>query len=183
MKIGNILLDMDGIETDFNKRMLEIHNKPDPYLDPANWGNHNLDQIWGMNPNDFWRVAEEDFWASLDKTAECDTIVEMAIKKVGKENVEFLSSPSKNFYCEAGKKRWIAKHFPDFFNNRRYIFTTQKKRCVQPGALLIDDLDKNKTMFEAKGGNFFLFPRLWNSRYAENGQGLELLTQYLEGFK
>lgn len=182
-KINGIEIDLDGILTGFNEGMCKAHNKPYPFDDPANDGNFNLDEIWGISATEFWSVAEFDFWATLPKLPEADTIIRLAEETVGRENVSILSSPSKNIYCEAGKKYWLRNHYPAMFEERRYTFTRHKWKLAAPDRLLIDDYDRNYKQFTKAGGHCFLYPRPWNTRYKENGMGLALLEQYLNGLE
>jgi hypothetical protein len=179
-KVTEIEIDMDGILTDFNRGMCRAHNKPYPFDDPANAGNFNLDEIWGISAEEFWEVAEFDFWANLPRTDEADRIIRWAEEKVGKDNVAILTSPSKNIYCEAGKKYWLQIHYPEYFHQRKYTFARHKWKLAQPHRLLIDDYDRNYNQFTAAGGKCFLFPRPWNTRYKEAHEGMLLLESYLE---
>lgn len=151
---------MDGILADFVAGVCEAHKKPDPYLEPQNKGNYNIELIWKMNCEQFFAPCDEDFWANLAPMYDAEHIVQTCIDSVGVENVCLLSSPSKNKGCVEGKLRWIIKHFPQF--KRRFLFGPKKDFCAAPNRILVDDYKYNIIQFINAGGRTHHHARPWN---------------------
>lgn len=155
-----VLVDMDGVLACFVTGMCRAHGRPNPFEDGTHGGRYFIDEIWGMEPAEFWEPADEAFWAGLDPTPEAHELVALLEAEFGIESLCLLSSPSANLGCIPGKLRWIDKHFPQF--SRRFLFGTQKQFCAGPDHLLIDDWEHNVESFRAAGGHAVLFPRPWN---------------------
>ncbi|KKN19932.1 hypothetical protein LCGC14_0940610, partial [marine sediment metagenome] len=66
----------------------------------------------------------------------------------------FLTSPSDNPDCAAGKVKWIKKHF----DTKNFIITPRKHFCARPNSILIDDTQKKVDQFIKHGGKAFLWP-------------------------
>lgn len=68
----------------------------------------------------------------------------------------FLTSPSNNPICAAGKVEWLKKHFGENF--RDFLIGRNKYLCASSRSILIDD-DKNKIKkFRSFGGHVFKWP-------------------------
>lgn len=155
-----ILVDMDGVVADFVKHVCNLMDFPDPFLNPANWGDF---YAFGKDSRFDWGLLEYDFWASVPLTPEADELVELLELTFGRENIAFFSSPTDNVGCMPGKVKWIEENFPQHRN--RFIFGKAKHFAAHPQALLIDDKDANIQDFQAHGGGTLLFPRRWNRWY------------------
>lgn len=178
-----ILLDMDGLLTNWMEGVCRVHNRPDPFLDPANNGKFDVDKIWGMTPTEFWRPMDREWWESLQPTEEAELIVAWASIAVGGANVAICTSPSRNEGCYDGKVTWVAKYFPQFLVGKRRVFAMPAKEfCASPDRLLIDDYDKNIESFVEEGGQGYLFPRPWNSRHYEQDIAMHHLKSVIDVF-
>jgi 5'(3')-deoxyribonucleotidase len=149
------LLDLDGVLVKFVQGALKFHNKQIP-IEDITW---NFDKQVCETPKQFWEPLGYDFWFNLEKTEECDKVVEIVERYFG-ERVVILSSPCRTKGCAEGKVDWIKKNLPQF--ERRFFIGQAKSLLAAPTKLLIDDYDKNIDEFEKEGGNAYLFPRPWN---------------------
>lgn len=172
------LLDMDGVLADFVGGALKIHGKPSPYDKTKGDAAWDISGLIGVPDEEFWAPFDEEFWAGLEPTPECHYILDVVNRVFGVENVAILSSPSSNRGCDPGKKRWIAKHVPQF--KRRYLFGPAKEFAASSERVLIDDRGQNVKDFLAVGGRAFLVPRPWNANWALEPLLIEYLVDYLD---
>ncbi len=129
-------------------------------------------QIVPYEPCEFWSKLPRPFWANLQKTNECDNLIEASYTLVGKRNVFLLTSPINDPECAAGKMELIRDTFPEFWSDRRYMIAPPKDVCAATGSLLIDDSDAHVDAFREAGGMAALLPKPWNSEHARSGQPL-----------
>jgi 5'(3')-deoxyribonucleotidase len=179
-----ILLDMDGLLTNWLEGVLKAHGRPDPFDNPENIGKFDVDKMWGMTPDEFWLpLNNPSFWENLAPSNEASLIVSAAYMAVGATNVAICSSPSRGEGCIDGKLRWIKKYFPSFLQNgRRVIFAPCKEFCASPYRLLIDDYDKNVDLFAEEGGCAYLYPRPWNANHRNQPYAIGLMEQAIDTF-
>jgi len=81
---------------------------------------------------------------------------------VGRQNVFICtkSLPDPKHY--SGKIAWIYNNLPQWICNQ-VIISGRKETNARPGALLIDDSEKNVYRFRStRGGRAILVPRPWN---------------------
>lgn len=123
----------------------------------ANW----FHPLKTFNRYTFWNAVKRDFWADMEKTPWCDTLLDTCAKMVGRDNVRILTCPIDDPDCAAGKVEWIHRNMPKWMH-RQYIITPCKEDCANDHSLLIDDSDKNVDDFRTAGGHAILFPRPWN---------------------
>ena len=156
-------LDMDGVIADFVPTAARAHNRPNPYVDPKNWGVYDVEKLWGMSTEEFWKPTENmAFWEGIPKTAEADQIVELAKKAFGEENIAILTAPSEFDGCMAAKKHWVERYYPEFAKRIIFASAATKQFIAGPGKLLIDDRYSNCEEWSALGGNAILMPQPWN---------------------
>ena len=161
--MNRILLDMDGVLSDFISGACSVHSKSDPYEGGCNLGDYDIAALLEMTPGDFWLPMGKDFWASLPPFPEAFELVAFLESLFGQENICILSSPNLNPESMQGKLEWIERHFPKY--RRQYLFGPRKQFCAGLGHILIDDHDVNVQVFNDAGGVGVLYPRPWNSRH------------------
>jgi len=169
--IDRILLDMDGVLTDFLGGACKLHNKtydghphdPDSQTSQTPW---EIEPIFGMTAPALWEPMGREFWESLDPLPHCHEIVATLTAKFGEENICLLTSPIRTDGCIDGKMAWIRKHLPQF--RRRFLVGPAKQFCASPRHCLVDDRTFNIESFKDVGGHGFLFPAPWNSRFKEH---------------
>lgn len=181
------LLDMDGVLTDFVKGICKAHGKSDPYRnngDATPWPAYRgrdyfqMERLLGMEAEEFWKPCNREFWSGLEKTDDCDRLIELVEFAFGRNNIVIASSPSKDLGCMPGKLEWIETHLPAY--RRRFLFGPQKYVAAGPATVLIDDCQDNIEKFQDYGGIGFLVPRPWNDRWESESRTLELLEQFLD---
>jgi 5'(3')-deoxyribonucleotidase len=177
-----ILIDLDGVLADCTKGICKLFNKPDPFADAFFWGsdpNHHFPQtMWNIPPAEFYPRLDFAFWANLPNHPECDAIVKLCERIVGRDNVGILTAPVLTLGCSDGKRYWVRQHLPKGYQQRTAILS-DKKFCASPDTFLIDDKLTNCTTFKSAGGAAFQFPRLWNERFSVCGDWFELLETAL----
>lgn len=124
-----VFLDIDGVVGDF-----ELH-----WQSPK-WQNWNISDL----PKEFWETIplfnySHNFYNALKEIAP----------------VVFLTSPSSNPECVAGKHFWIEKHF----KTRDFLLGGCKWACAHPNSMLIDDSIGKIDRFKAAGGATIHFSR------------------------
>lgn len=152
---------MDGVLVDFVRGICDLRGRDNPYTDPTNFGNFDMDKIWGISPDEFWDGCGFDFWNNLHKTKECDEILGILDNEIGLERVCLLTAPSSNDGCVDGKISWVRRHIPEF--KKRILVGSCKEFVAAPRKLLIDDRDSNIASWLNAGGCAFTFPQPWNA--------------------
>lgn len=164
MNINRIFLDLDGVLADWSSAAIRAHGL-DPFKVHERWrpGEYDLADVLGMSGNKMWQPvndAGEDFWANLQPYPWCMDLTSLCTSLA---RTTILTSPSKDPAAAAGKTRWLQAQFGSGF--RAYLIGPDKASCGRPGAVLIDDADKNCDAFRAEGGAAILFPQRWNSAH------------------
>jgi len=159
-----IFLDMDGVVSDAHRAFCHSIGRDD-LLD--NWpaGEFQVYKAAGIPEKTMWGMVKVDgigLWADmrpLPWAAELYT----GLRKFGR--VVFLTAPSLDPQCLAGKLQWL-KRFTGMECFDEYIITPKKSLLAGPGRLIIDDLPENCEQFIEAGGKAIQFPAMW-SGYSE----------------
>lgn len=153
---------MDGVCTDFVGEVCRTYCK-DLAEVQANWpkGVYNICSVIGITENHMWSQVDSEgisFWRNMPEYSWFEYLYK-AFKRRG--DVYFLTTPSRNPFCVAGKVAWMQDRFGAGFRN--FILTPHKKLLAAPDRILIDDFDRNVDKFREAGGNAVLFPQIWNT--------------------
>jgi len=162
MAIDQILLDMDGVISDFVTAALTVHDRLDAF---ENWpdGEWDIPTVLGISGSQFWKKIDargHRFWSGLAPYSWTHELVD-AIR--GTAPFTILSSPSMHAECPTGKINWLREHLETGFHD--FMFGRSKHLCAKPNAVLIDDSDINVDRFRTCGGHAILFPQRWNSNF------------------
>ena len=180
MKIRRILLDVDGVIADFARGIFRIHDRPYPYKHQLRQDDYQLEpHMAGLTSKEIWAPTGREFWANLDPYPHAKEFVAALEEAFGAETICLLTSPPSTDGAIDGKKDWIKKHFPQFIYKRRFLVGPAKVFTVNPEHCLVDDFESNIATYSKEGGQTFLVPGPWNSRWAENP--LEALKTWLAG--
>lgn len=171
-----ILLDMDGVIANFIAGTCRLHSVRNPYDDPKNYGQIDIQDLIGIAGPAFWARMDREFWAGLPKMPDADTIVDLLEDQFGVKNICILTSPVRTIGCADGKLDWLRKHFPQY--RRQFLIGPAKEFCAHKNSILIDDSEANVRKFRDAGGRALLIPALWNYAYALDP--LATLISYLE---
>lgn len=178
-----ILLDMDGVSTNFLKGVLHAHGR-DYTSTIREWpkGEYNIHKVLNIEMAELWAKIDEQgtsFWEELEQYEWFDKLYE-ELKKRG--NVYFCSSPSLDSSVLPGKLKWIQQRMG--YNFRNYVFTNQKQLLANNRTILIDDSPQMCERFHKFGGNVVLFPQPWNREFVYANRAYErtmsLVDAYLE---
>ena len=160
MNIRHILIDMDGVLTDFVSHFVKTFN----FHLPPQWpkGEFSLAKIVGIEEDALWsRIAEVSpgYWANMPSTDFCDELLDI----VRRSRIPFTisTSPSNDAWSASGKLLWIQRMFGRNFRN--FMIGPHKHLMASADVALIDDYDKNLAAFEAHGGIAIPVPQVWNS--------------------
>jgi len=148
-----LMLDLDGVLTDFCKAAYEFHGI-EKELEP---GNFDIVSQSGIKPKDFWEPLGHDFWANLPWMPDGIQILLMCEDIVGEENICLLTSPTWNTGSASGKLEWIQKNIPNY--SRRFLIGPPKHFCCNKHRVLVDDGEHNIAKWD---GPSILIPRIWN---------------------
>jgi hypothetical protein len=169
-RITRIFLDLDGVLADWASAAIRLHDH-DPISILAAWpvGTYDLADVLGISGNEMWRPINDagaSFWANLEPLPWCGDLMSLCQRTAP---TTILTSPSKDPAAAAGKTRWLQAVFGSSFCD--YLIGPAKVACAYPGAVLIDDADKNCETFVANsqgvrtGGRSIVFPQPWNSKH------------------
>lgn len=163
-----IILDMDGVLTDFVKAALPLFGKDIDYPITKT----NMEEALGITTNEFWGAIEKaghDWWANMPETLECDEILNLC------QHFVISTSPLMSVHAVTGKIEWLRKKFGSKFNN--YMVGKQKQLMSKPGNILIDDFETNVNKFRSVSnpGDAILVPRPWNKGRDLNLRGMQLV--------
>lgn len=158
-----VFLDLDGVLANFVDAACKLHDKPYPYDDPNNFGNGNLEKIFGLDKATFVKGMDHLFWASLKKLPYADDVVNILTKAYGVGNICILTKPVETLGCVSGKIAWIHEHYPQF--KYQHYIGPSKRFCANPNSILFDDYERNVNEFLLHGGHACLIPAPWNTRW------------------
>jgi 5'(3')-deoxyribonucleotidase len=102
-------------------------------------------------------LRTSEFWSGLIPFEWFDHLY-AELERLG--HVVFLTAPTGQPGCVAGKHEWLINQFGNDFTD--FIFTRHKDRLAHPNAYLVDDMPFNIAPFDARDGNGVLFPQIWN---------------------
>lgn len=173
--ITQIFLDLDGVLADRVSACVRLFD-----LDPIDvsdaWplGSYDAAAAVGVSENEMWRrihARGAAWWADLEPYPWCMALYNVCaavapttiLTSPPARPTAILAAPSLDPSAAAGKTQWLQRHFGGSF--RDYLIGPAKASCAHPGAVLIDDADKNCEAFTGRGGASIVFPQRWNSAH------------------
>lgn len=159
-----IFLDVDGVLADFVAGAFRAHGK---YLEPESvtW---DFYKQMGLEPAEFWSVANYDFWRNLMWTPEGPELLKL-LEDIAGERIVLLTSPCDTPGSVQGKVDWVKAFMPQY--KGRLMVGSAKHLVAGPGKLLVDDHGANVDKFREHGGQAVLVPRPWNELKTETVKG------------
>ncbi len=159
--IKRVLLDMDGVLTNFHKGVCKAFHYPcvlDEMIRYAFWEDWKEKNVTGQDVNN---ICNQVFWEDLEWMHDGKEILRIVEDAYGKENIFIITLPMPNAGSWTGKRIWIEHMAPDY---KKQLIVTQASRAffASPNTLLIDDKQENVDEFIKAGGNAILIPRPWN---------------------
>lgn len=173
-----VILDVDGVLANFAEGASLLHNRPNPFLNPNNFGNYWMEKIWGMPQQEFIEHMDYEFWDTLPLMPDASLIVDLVIKAFGRPNICILTKPLDTIGCLEGKKSWLKRNFPMIMDN--WLFGNNKNFCSHSNSLLIDDNEKHCREFQQAGGRAFLVPAPWNFKWMMADSPATSLEMYIQ---
>lgn len=135
-----LYVDMDGVLTDFMKKLCGILDMP---LDrDFEFGNDT--KVWKKIDS-----AGKEFWAGMEWMPGAK---EELWNELSEHDPVLLTSPSNHPSSVEGKKEWIDAHVP----GTPFIIEQEKEKYADPDAVLIDDREKNIEKWRKAGGTGIL---------------------------
>ena len=184
VKIKIVFLDMDGVITDFVRRVCEAFGKPNPYPDLTRgysfwhaWPDVDFEQVNAICNQEFWHYQE---WTSDGR--EILRAIYGTLKTIGLKDVYFVTYPMPNPEACTGKWLWVRDNLPMYLK-RLIITQAPKSLLARPNTLLIDDRDENVEMFREAGGSAILVPRPWNKLYCYSNVSSQIVRKELEKYE
>ncbi|MDA3962145.1 MAG: hypothetical protein PF961_15240 [Planctomycetota bacterium] len=169
--MATILLDLDGVLTDFDAGVCALFGRDVP-PGPERVGT-DIATALGLRAGQLWQRIDEAgarFWAELPETPWAQDLV-TAARRAGE--VVIATAPSNDPGAAAGKVRWMQQRFGKRF--RSFAITPRKDLLAAPGRLLIDDTPKHVDAFTAGGGAAVLMPTWANGTRQVDTDPLELV--------
>jgi len=167
---------MDGVLCDFHNHFIKWFDKTvKVQFKEGDW--HTVAQFCeatNITEEFFWLALDSYFWHTIPWTEDGKAILTACEETFGRENVCILSSPA-NEESAHGKTRWLKLHLPHYLRDGRVYLGRDKRFVACPLAVLVDDADKNINGFREFGGVGILVPRLWNSAFDLQKDGLNLV--------
>lgn len=167
MKPRAILMDMDGVTTNFILGAHQLFDVKVPYEDVMrNWpkGTFDVTKVFEIETSEFWRRIEEAgsaYWEGLLMYPGAQTfyrdICDLGVPVI------FASSPGLMPSACAGKVNWLRAFHGGDIPYGSYMLGSRKSLMAHPDVILIDDYDKNVKAFTQAGGHAVRVPRPWNS--------------------
>jgi hypothetical protein len=152
-----ILLDMDGVLTDFAAASCALFGVEPPGPDRAGV---DLPELCGVSSGLFWKRIDDAglaFWEHLPPTEHADALVAL-VRSRG--DLAICTSPARAPASAAGKVKWLQRRLGRNF--RDFAITPMKHLLAAPGRALVDDTAKHVDAFNAGGGVGVLFPTWGN---------------------
>lgn len=130
-----IYIDLDGVLTDFEKEF----KKHTGQTSSEYVKDHPLSEMWDVINN------IDHFWLNMNWTPEGKKLW----NSVKEYNPILLSAPADRVHqCKSDKIAWVKREIGDV----KLILDSDKGKYAESGAILVDDMDKNITSWNAAGG-------------------------------
>ena len=159
----NILLDMDGVLSDFLRGAVRVCNditgKNYTVREYATtFGRWGIDEFYGITVEEMWIAIEKtpDFWLNLNKLPWADELYDW-LSSIG--DVTIVSTPSFDPDCARQKLEWLRW----FGIKPNDVFLGSKKFLMAGNGILIDDWSVNCEKFSEAGGRAIMLPSNWNT--------------------
>lgn len=163
-EINHILLDMDGVISDFFSPAAKLVGV-DVINYPCNqW---EIADVAGISVSEFWGTIDREpgFWRNIKPYPWKDALIGFL------QDLEIpwsiCSTPARDPQCCAQKIEWLREHVAPNFTD--FTFTKSKRLLANTHHLLIDDNANNVDSFVAAGGHAVLFPAIWNRLHEKSG--------------
>lgn len=160
----NILLDLDGVLSDFFSEALNrlnqnfvLHMLPKDYCKLQTF---NMAEVWKITQKQFWTTLEkdDDFWCTLKPFPWATKLVDFLSTK---GEITICTSPSHHPVCAKQKIEWVMYYLG--LNSSNLMIGGRKYLMARPDCVLIDDYPKNVETFKQVGGQAILVPSNWNT--------------------
>lgn len=177
--VDTIFLDMDGVVSDWVKSCATLFGTTKEELH-RKWprGHFDIEPALGVSTQELWAKVDAGgagYWAELDELPWARRLYDECTKIAP---TYFLTTPSHEPLSLAGKLAWLQK-FTGNSKFRGYLIGQNKFLCAKPGAVLIDDADKNITKFVDAGGAGITFPHVWNKMHEYEGCPCDYVLEQL----
>jgi 5'(3')-deoxyribonucleotidase len=177
-----IYLDMDGVVSDDHLAFLTALGRPE-LVDNYPEGVFDIHKVAGVTANQMWKAVGQGGRRVWSKMREYPWASQLYTSLKSIDDVVFLSAPSRDPECVAGKLEWLQR-----FTGRRdftgFVFTSRKELLASPGAVLIDDKPKNCEEFKKAGGEAILFPARWQGKTEDQvWEALPMIVEKVESLK
>ena len=136
-----ILLDMDGVLTDFPSRLRKFTGYTEQEFAEA----HKTDKKLYSH---IWKLVDQagiEFWSEMKWMPDGKELWNYLKDK----GVSICSSPSRREESKIGKRRWCARELSEDIS---VILTSRKEDYASSNTVLIDDRLTNILKFQAAGG-------------------------------
>lgn len=160
----HILLDCDGVLSDFLQGAINVLNKK---LDKnitteqfvTEFGAWGINEYYGVSIEDFWTAieTEEDFWLNLKPLPWAKELYGWLSSEY---EVTIVTSPSLDPDCARQKLEWLKKHLGITSDK---VFIGGRKNLMAGNGVLIDDWAINVDKFREAGGKAIKIPSNWNT--------------------
>lgn len=164
----NILLDMDGVLSDFLTGALAVLDKTYGAVGTGNsvenyarnYAKFDMNIYYGITMEQFWApiAATKDFWYNLPAFPWAEQLLTV-LRVLG--DVTICTAPGNDVSCCAQKQAWLR----DVLNidYRDIVMCNKKYLLANSNTILIDDYDKNAKAFIEAGGHAIVVPSTWNT--------------------
>jgi 5'(3')-deoxyribonucleotidase len=157
MNTVQILLDMDGVLSNFVKGACEAHGKP---YEPEKLTQFDMAAHWGITVQKFWEpLQDKSFWEGLEPYPWAEDLLS---KLRAIAPVTICTAPSQSHDCGAGKLSWLERELS--ISSRDVVLCNKKWLLARPRHILIDDSPRKADDFARHGGIAVLFPQPWNDK-------------------
>ena len=175
MSIRHVYIDMDGVLCSFCQGVFSLFRVYDTVkAENSVVGRDALHTVINRKLPKFAHVTHDQvmdavrdaghqFWAGLPLNPNAYKLISV-IEDSGVPYTLLTTHASGE--SAMGKVQWVRKYLPNL--EKRITLTNQKQGCSKPGALLIDDYERNCEKWEAEGGTAILWPHAGNLDRSEN---------------
>lgn len=175
-KIDTVLLDMDGVIADWTGSVIRLFDK-DPETVYKNWppGIFDTSVALGITSSHMWAKINklgESFWENIEPYDYNNELFDIL-----PENTYICTKIGSHPTAASGKLKWLQKNAKHL--KSKFVITTHKHLCANPQTVLIDDHDKNCSLFSMAGGVSLLVPQPWNMNAHENENRFEYIKNQL----